>query len=251
MKTAVFAIALLGFLAGETSPREMPLSSPPMPSSASHAIWDDAIWDALLRRHVSPTGEVDYRGFQQQADKLHAYLAQLSQNMPQGSWSRHRKLAYWINVYNAFTVKLILDHYPLESIMDLKDPWDQPIVALGGQTYSLNEVEHEIIRKRFDEPRIHFAVNCASVSCPKLLNEAYTEEKLEQQLDRQTRAYLNNSQENKLSAKAVSLSSIFDWYQEDFRGAGGVIAFINQYSSVRIQSDARITYQPYNWKLNE
>jgi hypothetical protein len=145
-----------------------------------------------------------------------------------------------------------LDNYPTTSITKITEkPWDLRFIALGSKTYSLNQIENEIIRPTFKDPRIHFAVNCAAKSCPKLLNEAFTPEKLEAQLDKQTRAFINNTAENTISAQKVEVSKIFEWYKVDFAAAGGVIAFINKYTATPVKSNATVAYKSYNWNLNE
>ena len=115
----------------------------------------------------------------------------------------------------------------------------------------MNDIENNIIRKQFKEPRIHFAVNCASVSCPKLINKEYTKDNLNTLLTQQTKAYLADKNENVLGEKAIVISNIFNWYKDDFAVAGGVIDFINKYSSANVQSNAKITFKEYNWNLNE
>jgi len=141
-------------------------------------------WTNLLQKHVSQKGNVNYSGFVTDKAELEKYLNHLTQNKPTNSWSEKAQLAYWINVYNAFTVKLIVDNYPVASIKDIKKGipfistvWDIKFIEFNNETIDLNKVEHGILRKQFDEPRIHFAINCASFSCPRLLNEAYTAEK--------------------------------------------------------------------------
>jgi hypothetical protein len=151
-------------------------------------------FDELLKKHVTKDGIVDYKGFIQDKAKLEKYLDLLSNNAPdRGKWSKDEQLAYWINAYNAFTVKLIVDNYPVKSIQDfiptVKIPlvntvWHIKFFKIGGKEASLDEIEHKILRKEFEEPRIHFAINCASFSCPPLLNEAFFPEKIDQQLDR-------------------------------------------------------------------
>ena len=210
-----------------------------------------ATWNSLVSKYVTSAGKVNYKGFLAEKAKLQGYLDLLSANPPASSWSQKAQLAYWINAYNAFTVKLIIDNYPLKSIMDLGKPWDKSFITIGGKSYTLNQIEHETIRKQFNEPRIHFAVNCASVSCPKLLNEAYTEAKLDAQLTAQTKSYLNNPAENGLSSAQAELSSLFDWYKEDFTKSGTVIDFVNKYASTKVDAGATISYKEYNWSLNE
>ncbi|MEZ4829663.1 MAG: DUF547 domain-containing protein [Bacteroidia bacterium] len=217
------------------------------PSSITHAEWD-----FLLKKYVSAEGKVDYKGFKADKAKLEVYLKKLSNNPPAQDWSAKDKLAYWINVYNAFTVKLIVDNYPLKSIKDIGEPWDKKFINIGSKTYSLNEVENQIIRKEFSEPRIHFAVNCASFSCPALLNEAYTADKLEAQLEKQTKAYINNALHNTITTNKAQVSQLFNWYADDFKkSAGSVSAFINKYSAVKIKDDSKLTYKEYGWSLNE
>jgi len=209
-----------------------------------------AAWDALLEKYVSASGKVNYQGFKKEEGKLDSYLATLKNNPPQTDWSRNEKLAYWINVYNAFTVKLIVKNHPVESITDLHGgkPWDVKWIDIGTKTYTLNEVEHDIIRPRFNEPRIHFAVNCAAQSCPPLLNAAYTADKLNTQLEQQTKKFINNSKFNSISASSVEVSKIFDWYKEDF---DNLIAFLDKYAQTDINSNASVTYKNYDWALND
>ena len=216
----------------------------PTPQPPSHSAWDQ-----LLQKHVSQSGQVDYAGFQRDQDQLNAYLKNLSDQLPKSSWERDARLAYWINAYNAYTVKLILDHYPVKSIRDIYDgsPWDAKWIKLEKEIFSLNRIEHQIIRKRFDEPRIHFAVNCAAQSCPPLLNRAFTAEKLEEMLQSATRDFVNDPAYNKISTNTLRLSKIFDWYAEDFKN---IRRFINQYSATAISADISIDYLDYDWSLN-
>ena len=137
-------------------------------SPFNHSLWND-----LLQKHVSVQGNVNYKGFKLDYSDLERYLQSLSDNIPNKSWSKAEKLSYWINAYNAYTIKLIIDKYPLKSIKDINRPWDQRFIKLGEKIYTLNDIEHEILRK-MNEPRIHFAIVCASISCPKLQNEAFT-----------------------------------------------------------------------------
>lgn len=220
-----------------------------------------AQWDALLKKHVAPDGMVDYRGFIKDRQKLKTYLKLLQAGVPDPlAWSREEQLAYWINAYNAFTVKLIIDNYPLQSIKELnrkmaaptnKTIWDKKFFTLAGQPFSLNMIEHGILRKEFIEPRIHFAINCASVSCPVLLNEAYTAVKLEQQLERQTRQFINDPSKNKLSAQNPEVSYIFNWFADDFIKNSNLIQFLNRYSKTKINPNAKISFLEYDWNLNE
>lgn len=207
-------------------------------------------WDQLLRQHVSAEGKVNYKGFQKSKAKLNTYLDDLAKNPVQDSWSKAEKMAYWINAYNAFTIKLIVDHYPTTSITKLYEgkPWDVKWIKLGDKTYSLNNIENDILRPQFKDARIHFALNCAAKSCPPLLNRAWTAENLEETLDQRAKAFINNPQFNKINADEVQLSKIFDWYASDF---GNVIDFLNQYATKKINAKATVKYTEYDWALNE
>lgn len=218
------------------------------------------IWDSLLQKHVSEEGLVDYKGFLQDSARLKRYLDLLSRNHPNDTnWSRDQRLAYWINAYNAFTVKLIIDHYPTASIKDIKNGipfvntvWDIKFIEIEGRTYDLNNIEHGIIRPKFEEPRIHFAVNCASISCSKLQNFAYTADELDQQLTQSTEEFLADTGKNKISKDKVVLSKLFSWYGGDFKTDGrSLIEFINQFTPTQVSSDAEIEYMDYNWNLND
>lgn len=211
-----------------------------------------AIFDALLKKYVSSTGKVNYNGLKGEKAKLEEYLGILAQNPPQNSWDRNKKLAFWINAYNANTLKLIIDNYPVASIQKITaKPWDKAFINIGDKTYTLNHIENEVIRPQFNEPRIHFALNCAAKSCPKLLNEAFLPEKLENQLAKQAKEFVNNTTANTISEKKAEISNIFNWYGKDFDTTGGVIAFLNAYSSIKIKDNAKITFKEYDWSLNE
>ncbi len=206
-------------------------------------------WNKLLQQFVSASGKVDYTGLKKNIGELDTYLTNLSTHVPASSDVSMKAKAYWINVYNAFTVKLILDHYPLESITDLHSgkPWDHKWIKLGGVTYSLNNIEHDILRPKYKDGRIHFAVNCAAKSCPKLSNRAFTGQNVEKLLTSLTRSFVNNSAANTLSENKLSVSKIFDWYKVDF---GDLVSFLNQYSKTKITSGATILYKDYDWALN-
>lgn len=207
-------------------------------------------WNNLLNKYVSSQGNVDYKGFKTDTSTLNTYLKYLSNNKPSNSDSKEVKLAYWINAYNAFTVKLIIDNYPVASIKDLGKPWDKKFINIGGETLSLNDIEHNILRK-MDEPRIHFAIVCASVSCPKLINSAFTAKKLEEQLTIATQEFLADTSKNIIKEKNIKISKIFKWFENDFKTDGSVIDFINQYSKTTISKKAKTSYTEYNWNLNE
>ncbi len=219
----------------------------PMPSN--NAGIDHSQWDHLLQEHVSSSGKVDYAGFKKSKDKLDGYLEQLADHPPASDWSRNEKMAYWINAYNAYTVKLIVDNYPVSSIRDLHEgnPWDVKWIDLGGKSYSLNNIEHDILRPRYKDARIHFAVNCAAKSCPPLLNKAWTAEKLDQYFNMQAEAFINSSNYNEIAPNKIAISKIFEWYSSDF---DNIIEYLNKYSNIKINSGAEVKYMEYDWTLN-
>lgn len=207
-------------------------------------------WTGYLQKYVSKTGQVDYKNMLADDSELKAYIQQLTNNTPNNNWSKKETLAYWINAYNALTIDLILRNYPIKSIKDIKDPWDQKFYTFNGEMLSLNQIEHDILRK-MNEPRIHFAIVCASESCPKLLNEAYVAEKLEQQLTNATKTFLNDNSKNIIRSNQLELSKIFKWFTKDFKQKGSLIDFLNQYSETPISDNAKISYLEYNWDLND
>jgi hypothetical protein len=216
---------------------------------------DHSIWDRYLGKYVSSSGTVDYKGMKLGMDTLDAYLIQLRDNAPTSDWSKNEKMAYYINAYNAYTVKFVLSKYPVESVKDIsfsgKDIWNFKMVVLGSTSYTLNHLENEILRKMGDA-RIHFAINCASYSCPKLLNKAYLPDKLNSQLTAATKGFINDTKHNVISEKKIQISELFSWYATDFETeTTTLIDFLNQYSTVTINKDAKIEYMPYNWSLND
>ncbi len=245
MKLPVGLVALL--VIGCTVPKKESDSNP-----ISHELWD-----ALLQKYVTADGWVDYAAFHQDTLALNQYLDLLSSAHPNDKhWSRDEQLAYWINAYNAFTIKLMLKHYPIKSIKEIKKGipfvntvWDIKFIEIEGNTYDLNNIEHGIIRKHFDEPRIHFAVNCASISCPRLSNRAYTAENLEQQLNRAAKAFLADPLRNRVEEGRVS--SIFSWFKGDFtRNHETLIDFINQYAPTKIPPNTKLEFLDYDWGIN-
>ena len=152
-------------------------------------------WNTQLKKYVSNDGIVNYKEWGKNIDQLKAYINTLESNSPNENTSKEYKLAYWINAYNALTIDLIIKNYPLKSIKEIKFPWKTKCFNDGKNNYSLGDIEHKILRK-MNEPRIHFAINCASKSCPKLLNEAYIEKNLNNQLNAATKEFLIDSTKN-------------------------------------------------------
>jgi uncharacterized membrane protein YdjX (TVP38/TMEM64 family) len=224
------------------------------------ATFDHAAFDALLRRYVDGDGFVDYRGLQGEHAALDGYIAAVgAANFD--ALTRDEKLALLINGYNAFTLRLILDHYPIDSIRSIPDAkrWNAKRWTIAGRTYSLDQIEHELVRPKFSEPRIHFALVCAAVGCPKLRNEAFTGERLEDQLEVQTREVHAGGRwfDYEPGSSEVRLTRLYDWYGGDFKQqAGSVLAFAARYSpELKRTLDAgkkpKVRWLDYDWSLNE
>lgn len=213
-----------------------------------------SIFNNLLQTHVSTDGIVDYKSFKVDKLKLDSYISYLEKTTPDNSWSVNKQKAFWINAYNAYTIKLILENYPLKSILDIKKDgktaWKIPFAKVGGETYTLDHIEHEILRKTLFDPKIHVGVNCASGSCPKLGNVAFTEENVDAELTKLMKAFINDWSRNKIEKKKVQISEIFNWFKDDFTKNGSVIDYLNKYAETEIKSNAKISYLKYDWSLN-
>lgn len=212
--------------------------------------FNHTVFNELLQKHVSDQGKVNYSGFRRDITILRDYISSLGANTPKDSWTKEDKLAYWINAYNALTIDLILRNPSIKSIKEIGDPWDQKLWKLGNKYYDLNEIEHNILRK-MNEPRIHFAIVCASVSCPKLQNWAYSSLGLDDQLTNAAKDFLNDPTKNLISRNKIKLSKIFKWFAKDFKQDGSLIDFLNKYSDIEISQNASIGYKDYDWNLNE
>ncbi|GEM_PF-179214 len=224
---------------------------------------DHALFDGLLRAYVNDDGMVNYRAWKKSDTRtLGRYLARLG-GIKVETLSRSEKLAFWINAYNALTLQGILDFYPLKSIRDKVSRvggysiWDDYKLLVRGEDYSLNQIEHEILRK-MGEPRIHLAIVCASIGCPRLLAEAYTSEKLEEQLHRNGVDFFSRAQNFRKDKKTVRLSSILKWFGEDFGGTDAAkLAFAAEHvtdSALAAQltgGGIKVKYLAYDWSLNE
>lgn len=233
--------------------------SAPKVSSDSQPI-DHAIWDSLLRTHVDDYGLVDYQGMTADSTSLNSYLELLSNNPPnRKSWSEAEQMAFWINAYNAFTAKLVIDYYPITGLKEIKNGvpfvnsvWDIKFFEIGGESFDLNNIEHGVLRKEYDDPRIHFALVCASLSCPKLQRFAFTGDRLEEQLDQAAREFVNDPFRNQINGDPIRLSKILSWYWMDFRDTyDDRYDFIQQYIDSPVDKEADIKYLDYNWSLNE
>ncbi len=222
-------------------------------------------WTAILERRVE-AGVVDYAGLLQESEgELDAYLASLSGACAADyqTWRREERIAFWVNAYNAFTIRLILDHHPVPSIRSIG--WLPlaafrerfiPMPGLRGGNVSLQEIENDVLRGPFREPRIHFALVCAATSCPELRREAYRGVDLDRQLDDQARGFLRDPSKNRVdaSARKLYLSSIFEWYLGDFEGAAGTLqAYVAPYLDAKgvDVSGYEVDYLDYDWSLND
>jgi hypothetical protein len=211
--------------------------------SSDHATWND-----LLKKHVSSTGKVNYKGFKEDLETLETYIRSLNESAPAETASKETRLAYWINAYNAVTVRLIVSNYPVSSItkLDGGKPWDVKRYSNGGKKMSLNDIENNILRPMGDA-RIHFALNCAAKSCPPLLNEAFTAENVNKLLEQRTRQFINSSR-TAIEKDAVKVSKVFDWYGKDF---GNVVDFVNKYAKTKASKAAKVSFADYDWSLND
>jgi len=225
----------------------------------SDVTFDHSKFHGLLEAHVDKDGWVDYAAIQMNSAELDAYLTTLAAADPT-SLGRDERLAFLINSYNAFTLKLIVENYPLKSIKDIpgKKRWDAVRWDIAGHRYSLNQIEHELIRPNFAEPRIHFALVCAAAGCPPLRSEAFTGEKLELQLAAQTEYVHGHETWLKLdtSGNRLALTKLYKWYGDDFKQtSGSVVGFIRENTKRLNQAAAgsspRISWLDYDWSLNE
>jgi len=208
------------------------------------------VFDQLLKNNVSVEGDINYRDFIKDNVIFNSYLTSLSKSLPQENWTQEDKLAYWMNTYNAFTIKLIIDNYPTKSIKHIKNAWDSRFFKLGEKWYSLNDIEHKILRK-MNDPRIHFGINCASFSCPPLLNRAFTAESVNNDLDYLAHQFINDHKRNIISENTIQISKIFQWFSKDFKTEGSLIDYLNKYSDITINSNAKKSFRKYDWSLNE
>ena len=228
------------------------------------------LYSSILRDYVS-NGWVNYKSLKDDK-RLQEYVQQLTNTNPDTITDQQDKLAFWINTYNAFTLKIVCDNYPIESINDLhwgglviatilgKTVWAKDLVTINGKDISLNEIEYDIISPTFKDPRVHFALVCASRGCPMLRNEAYEGEKIDSQLNEQARLFLNDPEKNSFDTTQhqATISKIFSWFSEDFGDDDDkVLDYIARYLPPDMADNIRkyvddwdIDYQDYDWRLN-
>jgi hypothetical protein len=217
------------------------------------------IWAELLSKYVR-AGGVDYTGFKSDENRLDQYLKVLEQTDSK-TLPRKEQFAYYVNAYNAWTIKLILSAYPgVTSIKDLgtfwQSPWQKKFVRIDGDVITLDDIEHQILRPRFKDPRVHFAINCSAVSCPPLRSEPYLGNSLDLQLDQATRSFLNNPNNYRLKDHAFYVSRIFKWFAEDF--SNDVLKFYLKFAQDDLKKKLaekkdviQIKFLNYDWSLND
>lgn len=239
-------------------------------AGAGHAKFDQthAQFAAVLEKHVIESGGgsvVRYAALKKDRSGLDAYLKEIAgvRKAEYETFSRKDRLAFLINAYNAYTLRFIIDHYPVESIRKLRGglftgPWKRKEFLLFGEKVHLDHIEHELIRKNFREPRIHFAVNCASIGCPALRRFPYQGRQIDSQLGDSARMFLTDESRNRYDASRniLYLSKIFDWYGDDFVVIGGKKPFVIRFMAKSKEeeakmADAKIKYLDYDWKLND
>jgi Protein of unknown function, DUF547 len=230
--------------------------------TASETI-DHGIWDQLLSKYVKVSNDgvnrVDYAALKQgDAAGLKRYLAAL-QAVEIEKYPKDEQFAFWVNLYNAATVDVILKNYPLESIKDIgllgQGPWKDKVLKVSGKELSLDDIEHGILRPVWKDVRIHYAVNCASIGCPNLAPQAYTAEKLEPMLEEAARSYINHPRGFARVDGALVASSIFDWYVDDWGDQAAVLAHARKYASDKTKAilgaATEIDSHDYDWSLND
>jgi hypothetical protein len=219
---------------------------------------DHGLYAELLSKHVK-NGWVNYAGFKADENRLDQYLNSLEQVEPD-RLGRDEQFAFYINAYNAWTIKLILSGYPgLKSIKDLgglfQSPWKKQFVRINGETLSLDDIEHDILRPRFKDPRVHFAINCSAKSCPPLRAEPYRGDRLDDQLTRATLEFVNHPANSRLQGNVLWVSSIFKWFAEDFNN--DVVGFYRKFARGELKQRLEdvhgrfdVKYLDYDWSLN-
>ncbi|MGA6993376.1 MAG: DUF547 domain-containing protein, partial [Candidatus Deferrimicrobiaceae bacterium] len=215
------------------------VNDPGSRTSIDHGSWDRFLRKYVVANHPSGIDRVRYASVTPEDRKsLDAYVQQLQQ-VEVTRLDRSVQKAYWINLYNALTVKVVLDHYPVKSIRDInispglfsRGPWGAKLLTIQGQKVSLDDIEHRILRPLWKDNRVHYAVNCASLGCPNLQPEAYTPENLEALLEKGAREYVNHPRGVRLEGERLQLSSIYDWFQADFGGGeAGVLGHLQKYA---------------------
>lgn len=237
--------------------------------ASSKVTVDHSAWTGLLQKHLAPAtsgvARVNYKAFSGSADRatLKGYLDLLAGTQV-STLNRNEQMAYWINLYNALTIDVVLDHYPVASIRDIDispgllslGPWGKKLITVEGEALTLNDIEHRILRPIWNDPRLHYAVNCASIGCPNLQPNAWTGKTLEPMLDKAARQYINDPRGVSVQGGKVTVSRIFDWFIEDFGGSEqSVLAHLKTYAMPDLKAEldrvSGLTDTAYDWMLND
>jgi len=235
--------------------------------AASRLRVDHSAWDQLLAKYVvagkDGLNRVDYKRFKKEgAETLKRYLAEL-QKVDPARLARPEQLAFWVNLYNALTVDVVLKHYPVKSIRDIRlssflvpGPWDAKLVSVNGVQLSLNDIEHEILRPVWRDPRVHYAVNCASVGCPNLQPAAFTGENVEAMLEKGARDYVNSPRGAQVIGVSLVASKIYSWFAADFGGTlESLLSHLRRYAGPELAAAlarvTRVARYEYDWSLND
>ncbi len=221
------------------------------------------IWDALLAKYVQPANDgvnrVAYAELKRaDAATLKSYISAM-QSVKISSYSRNEQFAFWVNLYNAVTVDIILDNYPIESIRKIgalgQGPWGKKLVTVEGKKLSLDDIEHGILRPIWKDVRIHYAVNCASIGCPNLAAQAFRADRLEAMLNQAASDYINHPRAFSAKDGKITASSIFDWYEDDWGNVAAVLAHARKHAkgdtAVMLAVAKEISGYDYNWSLND
>ncbi len=207
-------------------------------------------FEEFLNEYVSKDGYVDYDAIYENQADLDYVIKRFEQVTVLKGWTESDILAHWTNVYNAYSIKLIVSSFPVKSIRDLTDAFELKYIPYQGKKISLNYIEKEILSTTLDA-RIHFAINCASLSCPNINRTPFYGDTIYEQLDLAAKKFVNDMSKNNISKREIQVSKIFDWFAEDFlKDESSIIAYINKYSDTKIKNDAKISYLEYNWSLN-
>lgn len=207
-------------------------------------------FEEFLNKYVSKEGYVDYDAIYENQNDLNYVIKRFEEVTILKGWTESDILAHWTNVYNAYSIKLIVNSFPVNSIRDLEDAFDLEYIPYQKKKISLNYIEKEILSKTLDA-RIHFAINCASLSCPNINRIPFYGDTIYEQLDLAAKKFVNDMTKNAISKREIKISKVFDWFSEDFlKDEKSIIAYINKYSDTKIKDDATITYLDYNWSLN-
>ncbi|KAA3620912.1 MAG: DUF547 domain-containing protein [Flavobacterium sp.] len=218
-----------------------------LPGQETNAFFQQA--NKFLSQNVKG-GKVDYKGIHSDPAQLNELMS-LAARVKVSPSNKKEYQAFWINAYNLSVIKGITDHYPLNSPLDVNGFFDKTSYMLAGTNITLNEIENEILRKKYKDARFHFVLVCGAMGCPPIIPKAYTPDNLEYLLEQQTIKAINNSSFIKVSENSLVLSEIFKWYKEDFVDDQSTeIDFINKYRKEKITAGAKISYYPYNWRLN-